>query len=163
MKQAAVEDYFRVSDGIPHAGGICDPDSVGYVYVVGFDEPNIVKIGSATCPTSRLSELQVGNPFELQLKALVSIYEGNPTSVEFAAHRLAAEFRIRGEWFELDAGDAVLCILKAARMRKAKFGPYAFAFDQHASQEAHARRIEKMEQERLRALRVKLGIDETAA
>ena len=78
------DDYKRFPLGLPMAGSINDPHSLGYVYIVGFSEPGIVKIGSTKHMPLRLNELQCGNPFVLDLKAAVSIYDGNPILVEFA-------------------------------------------------------------------------------
>lgn len=155
------EDYFKFPVAVPMAGSSIDPESLGYVYVIGFSEPGIVKIGSAVSPGCRLTMLQCGNPFELKLLALVSIYEGNPMLVEYAAHRLAKEYRIRGEWFELSAERAVKVVLRAARNLKAKHAAYATVLEQTMAD----RRVlidaeyKGEDSERRRKLRVKLGME----
>lgn len=158
-----LKDYMRFPlDQPPTAGTHFDPHSLGYVYVIGFEESGVVKIGSASSVAARLRELQCGNPFELRCLGAVSIYEGNPVHVEMAAHRLAAEQRIRGEWFLLEAEDAIRTILKAARNLKARFGAAIEAFEDveamHAASLAPSAH-EAAEAERRRVLRVKLGME----
>jgi hypothetical protein len=157
MANSRFEDYKRFPLGLPIAGSICDPKSRGYIYVIGFAEPGIVKIGSAKAPNQRLADLQCGNPFELKVKALVSVYSGNPVNVEFAAHRIASDHHIRGEWFELSEDEALRAVLKAARDKKVRHGAYAAAYenDQLAWEE---NRVMRLEAER-KALCRKLGID----
>lgn len=156
MKRSKLEDYSRFPMGPPLAGAITDPNCLGYVYIIGFEEPGIIKIGSATCPGIRLKELQCGNPFELRLLAAVGIYEGDPTSVEFAAHRLAASQNIRGEWFALDEREALKIIIKAARNLKAKFGAHAVACE--AMMESHQSFIDGDDNERRSKMMRRLGI-----
>ena len=120
-----------------------------------------MKIGAATNPGMRLNELQCGNPFELKLMATVSIYTGNPKLVEYAAHRLAQKYRIRGEWFELSAERAVKMILRAARNMKVVHAAYAAVLAQ-ADIERRAETVADeagQETERRRKLRVKLGME----
>ncbi len=155
------EDYFKFPVAHPMAGSIIDPHSLGYVYVIGFEEPGIVKIGSAANPGMRLTELQCGNPFELKLLATVSIYSGNPCLVEFAAHRLASQYRIRGEWFDLSAERAVKIILRAARNAKVSHAAYAAVLAQAEIERTAERVLDDSggDSERRRKLRIKLGMD----
>jgi hypothetical protein len=153
-------DYTVIDLNLPPvAGGPGDPDSLGYVYVIGFAEAGVVKIGSAKWPTIRMGELQCGNPFELQLKAVVSIYDVNPSLIEFAAHRLAKEFHIRGEWFELTTHQALRFIIKAARDKKAKFGAASEAFAASMARHNAAMNDNTAEVERRALIRRKLGMD----
>lgn len=159
-----LEDYMRFPlDYPPVAGTSMDPDSLGYVYIIGFEESGVVKIGSARSVSGRISELQCGNPFELQCKAAVSIYEGNPVHIEMAAHRLAAEHRIRGEWFLLEVEDALRIVIKAARNLKARFGAVIEYFEErealHRAALDDTSAAEAAEEERRRVLRVKLGME----
>lgn len=142
---------------MPTAGGCADPHSLGYVYIIGFDEPNLVKIGSATCVGSRLAGLQSGNPYRLRLHYAVSIYEGNRIAIERGAHAIAKDCCVLNEWFRLAPADALEIVIKAARNKKAKFGAYALAYE--------ATRLppidkEAEEVERRRRLRIKLGMDD---
>lgn len=157
MARSRLEDYSIFPVGPPIAGAVSDPDCLGYVYVIGFDEPGIVKIGSALSPGTRLTELQCGNPFELKLRSAVGLYEGSPVLVEFAAHKLLADRRIRGEWFHVDATDALRAIIKAARNLKAKFGAHCVAYQQQETD--HRAANENFDDDRRAQLRRKLGID----
>lgn len=158
--RAGLEDYFRFPIGLPIAGSVVDPHSLGYVYIIGFEEPGIVKIGSAISIGLRLMELQCGNPFELHVRAVVSIYEGSPVLVERAAHRLAADHHIRGEWFSLTAEDALAVVIKAARNKKAKFGSYAGAYEKSMQRPDWEGIEAQSEAERRRILRRKLGMED---
>lgn len=148
----------------PYAGSVADPHSLGYVYVIGFEEADIVKIGSALAPDTRLGELQVGCPFELKILGLVSIHSGSPVLVEKAAHRLAKPAWIRGEWFELPVDDAIATIIKAARNKKARFTSALAAHERAMADHAETvDRERKQEEDRRRAiLRRKLGMEEDA-
>lgn len=156
MKRSKLEDYSRFPMGPPLAGSIIDPHCLGYVYIIGFEEPGIVKIGSAKCPGIRLKELQCGNPFELHLRSAVGIYEGDAIAVEFASHRLAVDHKIRNEWFALDEHDALRIVLKAARNLKVKFGAHAVACE--ASMQEHESYVHNAEQERRSHMMRRLGI-----
>lgn len=157
MQKIQISDYMEFPIGAPSIGTTADPESLGYIYIVGFSEPGIVKIGSTKFIGPRISQLQCGNPFELVLKAAVSVYNGQPDLLEFAAHRLARDAHIRGEWFELDVTDAVAVVLKAARNKKYKVGPYLHAFnDNFKSKVDHA----AIDEERRRLMRIRMGIED---
>ena len=152
-----VSKYGDFGGFAPMAGCTSDPHSLGYIYIIGFDEPGVVKIGSAQSPMIRLSELQCGNPFELRLRYVVSIYEGSPVLVEFATHRLAKTHNIRGEWFDLSAEDALAVVIKSARNAKAKFG--AFIDAHNREMELHSIGMKVVEADRRKDLQRRLGID----
>jgi len=59
---------------------------------------NFIKIGYAVDPYSRLKQLQTGNPQKLEL---VGYVEGD-YETEAHIHSLFADFRVKGEWFELN-------------------------------------------------------------
>lgn len=154
MRKKCLDVFKQFPHGPPIAGGGGDAESLGYVYVIGFDEAEIVKIGSARSVGSRLSSLQGGSPFELKLLAAVSVYSDEPHHVEFAAHKLACEFRIRGEWFELGVDDALRAILKAARNKKIRVGSYIEAYEATMPKPPTKKECALAEQR----LRVKLGM-----
>lgn len=153
-----LSDYKRFPVCLPMAGSVGDPDSLGYVYVIGFGEADIVKIGHATCLSSRLTALQCATPFELHLRAAVSIYSHDPVLIEQAAHRLAKRegAHIRGEWFDLEVDDALRCIIEAAKSKRAKYGAWAKSVD--ADLQAAKDRAKGYDDERREKMRVKLGI-----
>lgn len=71
----------------------------GYVYAIGMESTQYVKIGHARSPEKRLAALQSGLPFKLELLYVLKVKE--PRTVERALHLLLAESQVRGEWFEL--------------------------------------------------------------
>ena len=93
------------------------------IYVIGTPGMSVVKIGLTNANLAeRLSALQIGNPQPL---ALLWSVEGGRV-LEGHLHATFHEYRVRGEWFDLEPlGDAVAAVQKAvseantARMRKA--------------------------------------------
>jgi hypothetical protein len=83
------------------------------VYIIGFaDCP--VKIGIATDPYRRLSSLQVGNHQELFVHHLVHIDKEFAPYVEHHAHKALKAKRIRGEWFNVSAAEALEVVERIA-------------------------------------------------
>jgi hypothetical protein len=79
-------------------------------YLVGAEGSPLVKIGyTSTDPKQRLKALQTGQPMELSLLwSRAGDYEG-------ALHIRFAEYRVRGEWFDLTPlGDPVEVVSAAA-------------------------------------------------
>lgn len=78
-------------------------------YLVGVEGSPLVKIGYSTDPQRRLKSLQTGQPMELSLLwSRAGDYEG-------ALHIRFAEYRVRGEWFDLTPlGDPVKVVAAAA-------------------------------------------------
>ena len=77
------------------------------IYVIGTPGSAIVKIGHAASPDERLRTLQTGNP---ALLAVLWSHEGD-SELEGHLHATFADYRVRGEWFDLghvpDAVEAV--------------------------------------------------------
>lgn len=75
----------------------------GYVYFIWIPEmyntQRYIKIGKAKNPTSRLTQLQTGSPYELQIYGLIQ----SPAygTIETQLHRKHHNRRVRREWFEL--------------------------------------------------------------
>lgn len=73
----------------------------GYVYIIQSGNSHCYKIGSTVNrPMARLRELQVGSAAELTLYEV--IYCKDVRAAEAQAHKCVAEYRGRGEWFELE-------------------------------------------------------------
>ncbi len=75
--------------------------SVGSIYIIGMREVNnIYKIGMTdNFVEDRMSDLQVGNPFELYI-----VYQTKvpyPQATEKEIHSALAKCRLKGEWFDL--------------------------------------------------------------
>lgn len=78
----------------------------GWLYVI--TDGTAYKVGRATDPESRLSSLQTGNPRQLRLVATEP--HADSVGAELSAHKMLANSRIRGEWFEVDEETAVMAI-----------------------------------------------------
>jgi len=70
----------------------------GFVYVIGNIEFGFVKIGYSTNPNKRLSGIQTGCPFKLEI---LKVYNGN-LQLEKALHKKYKEYNTNGEWFRLE-------------------------------------------------------------
>jgi len=81
----------------------------GYVYVIkckGFD---LYKIGISKIDVpNRLSNLQSGNPFELEVVRV--FYSNHYSLLEHEIHERYSKYRVRGEWFEFNDAE-LLCVL----------------------------------------------------
>lgn len=88
-------------DRLSHAAKYCaELEAVlprGFVYVIQCGK--FVKIGVAVDVVSRLSMLQIGNPYDLKLLKSIDTHE--PFALEQEIHRGLKKYRVRGEWFKL--------------------------------------------------------------
>lgn len=66
-----------------------------WVYFIGRKSDGALKIGLSGDPTTRLRDLQVGSPEELEFVVAVT----GDLAVELMLHQAFAPDRIRGEWF----------------------------------------------------------------
>lgn len=85
------------------------------VYVVSDIEGKVTKIGRAHCPSSRLSRIQTGNPYELFLHRVFWVDRGRDAEeLERRSHELAGPHgRLMGEWFACNVVQAHTIIAKA--------------------------------------------------
>jgi hypothetical protein len=89
------EQLFPIHDD--RGASVSGPDiSVYVIYAVGTRH---LKIGYGTEPRKRLTELQMGSPVPLRL--LWSQVCHDAAAVERSLHKQCAQYRLRGEWFEL--------------------------------------------------------------
>lgn len=80
------------------------------------------KIGFASDVQKRLATLQSSNPAELIIQYRIDV-GGQARDVEFEAHRLLQDRRLRGEWFNVTLDDAIGAIetaIATATPRRAK-------------------------------------------
>ena len=70
------------------------------VYVIHAEGTDLHKIGVAVCAKKRLQTLQKGFPYRLDLVAVVDVPPGEIFQYERHLHRLMADCRVEGEWFE---------------------------------------------------------------
>lgn len=67
-----------------------------YVYFVEAISTDRIKIGTSCKPTSRLSAMKTDCPYPIKVLLLIEL----PWQYETALHRIYAEYRLHGEWFE---------------------------------------------------------------
>lgn len=85
-----------------------------FTYLVAADGTHLVKVGGGRNPKQRLRELQTGQPMDLFLMWSV------PGDYEHALHARFAQYRFRGEWFDLrELGDPVTVVTDAINEIKA--------------------------------------------
>lgn len=82
-----------------------------FVYVMQC-EPGPVKIGFSDLPSERIFGVQTGNPYEIQLEAIVKFNRG--AKLESRTHKVLADKRMCGEWFDVTPLEAVAAIQEAA-------------------------------------------------
>lgn len=79
---------------------------IQYVYVISTvkDGQHVapIKIGQTKSVRSRLRSLQTGSPFELEVTFAFPIQGYDfADALEGICHRVAKEYRLKGEWFDL--------------------------------------------------------------
>jgi predicted GIY-YIG superfamily endonuclease len=85
-----------------------------YVYLIG-TEPGNKKIGIASKPNQRLRQIQTGNPEKLEIFFTHRVSSKElAKSIESAAHRDLAKFRLKGEWFDVSIDIGKKAIIEAA-------------------------------------------------
>jgi predicted GIY-YIG superfamily endonuclease len=78
-----------------------------YVYVIG-REQGPVKVGISADPATRLTNIQVGCPFQLKLLYVRKLRSrAHAKHHEKSFHEVWENDHIRGEWFKLDAEIAI--------------------------------------------------------
>jgi hypothetical protein len=73
----------------------------GYVVIAG----PFFKIGRTKDVTRRIAQLSIQLPFPIQLFKVINTDDAK--TLEAMMHRKFAEFRVNGEWFELDRDSAI--------------------------------------------------------
>jgi hypothetical protein len=104
-------DRARAKFPLPHESGAAvtndNGDPVGYVYVIGMDFSQPVKIGHSINPWARLKELSTGDK---KTYSMLATFRG-PMKDEKAIHKLLREelreVHVKGEWFNLPEGIVV--------------------------------------------------------
>lgn len=93
-----------------------------YVYLIKCE--GFVKIGNAHDPEKRMKDMQVGNPFELELIAKLP-FEGKRAAhtYEMELHHRLRKHRVRGEWFAHKAVSLALRAPHKAGDKKTKRTP----------------------------------------
>ena len=70
---------------------------MSYLYAIRTLEAGYVKIGHSVRPNSRLVEIAVGCPYNVELYAIKKVK--NAPAEEKFLHSLLSKYRMRGEWF----------------------------------------------------------------
>lgn len=84
-----------------------------WLYVIGGRRPPY-KVGLATNPARRLSEIQVGNPNRMEIRALFyNSSQRDTRDVERAVHLALRKHRRRGEWFGAELDEIISAIKDA--------------------------------------------------
>jgi hypothetical protein len=84
-----------------------------FLYVMQHGDGGPVKVGMAGSVLGRHKNIQCGNPVEVSICA---VFMAGPIGrIEAAAHRMLAEYNIRGEWFDVSVLEAVEAVQKAAK------------------------------------------------
>lgn len=79
-----------------------------FLYVIGTDKNSAMKIGYSKYPEKRLKQLQTGHPEELRLYYFQSVSSENVKLMEQAIHSTNRHKKIKGEWFNMTADDAIV-------------------------------------------------------
>jgi hypothetical protein len=96
--------------------------TVSAVYVVGNAANSLLKIGYADNLKHRMSGLNTGSPVDLQLLHFLYFVDCMVAGmVETAVHKELAEYRRRGEWFEVTMEQAGEAIANAVTSRRLKW------------------------------------------
>lgn len=82
------------------------------VYVIGC-AGHPVKIGVARDAVKRLGRLQTGSPHKMRIYAHMPVPPGEAFNVERACHTELVEYRLSGEWFDIDPYEAIACVRRA--------------------------------------------------
>lgn len=106
-EQAAIRDWWNsllCRDKKSYTSG-----SRGVIYVIrDVDVTGYCKIGKSINPKGRFDRFAVSLPFKCELVA--TIQSGNIDRAEGNLHKLFADKRVRGEWFNLDKDDIEVII-----------------------------------------------------
>ena len=87
-----------------------------WVYVIK-EHGGPVKIGAASNPAYRLSDLQSGNHRQLRLvETIPTVNKADSHKIEFLVHAKFNEFRVAREWFDVSTDDAVEAIREEWRI-----------------------------------------------
>ena len=70
-----------------------------FLYLIGSGQMNLCKIGYSISPLERLSSIQTGFPYKLEI---IDLFQINSIKEEKVAHKLFKNHRLQGEWFTLN-------------------------------------------------------------
>jgi hypothetical protein len=139
--------------------------TLGFVYAIGAEGHNLVKIGWAISPDARLFEFQRGSPLKLEIFHTRAFTQKIPQLAEAEAHEHLASFRAHGEWFSADRETVISTINKIedTKMKPLTFGGIQIVPDVLGANDggaaslilAHKRALKAAQMRRWRAKRTK--------
>ena len=88
----------------PNGNYLIENNKVTNLYIIQAVNGGPIKIGVAQSISSRLTQLQTGNPYKLQVVKMVLDV---PPKFEGKLHKIYERYRISGEWFD----EIILCEL----------------------------------------------------
>ena len=83
-----------------------------FTYIISCDGSDLLKFGKSVDPQWRLSTMQTGCPFKLQIEWFW------PEDIENEMHAHFLDSRVSGEWFRVTIDEAITV---AAKLAKAKW------------------------------------------
>lgn len=89
-----------------------------FIYAIRCNE--FVKIGIALWPPQRIGEMQVGNPYDLELIRQYRVSTEDAFLIEKNAHAKLSEHSKRGEWFKCSNEEAFDAIETAHKIQNSK-------------------------------------------
>lgn len=100
---------------------------IGKIYVLGVRRrPDVSKVGMTTGDVDdRVGALQTGNPDEIYAHTVFTLHDtppGDVKDVERFCHRLLADYRMKGEWFNIAPEDAAAIINEELQAEPEKEG-----------------------------------------
>lgn len=135
----------------------------GIIYIIQMGDKPIFKIGVTNSVNSRISSLQVGNPYKLKAVAAFAVIKTYSEEVEKKAHIVASGLgeRMSGEWFSISLDDAISSVELAASSTSTKLISMdrLEKYTDRVFDVAHKQDVLESEEKRRAELRMKLGIE----
>ena len=93
-----------------------------YVYMMHMPMFGYYKIGFSNDPIKRFKAIETNIPFKLHL--VFTMRDESASSIESSMHCKYSDYRIKGEWFELDNNHALECLFLIAKYNNNAFKIY---------------------------------------
>lgn len=92
------------------------PHESEFVYIIGSDYFEPVKIGRSQSPMKRMHQMQCGNPYPLKIRQAFVMTPAESVFLEWNTHMTLTDmgFHVSGEWFDIGIDDASAVIEKCA-------------------------------------------------
>jgi hypothetical protein len=79
-----------------------------YIYIIAIDGHDLCKVGISKNPQSRLSQLNTGSPYKMRFVCILETPNASEArKLESAFHKVMRKHRTNGEWFSLNAAEAI--------------------------------------------------------